>query len=151
MTNKEKWANELVDILTEDNSEGFSINKCGIPDKCVKTHCHNCVFSNSIKSCNILRRRWLREEYKEQIYLTKVEESILKALDPKWKYIARDESSHLSLFIYDPMKSSSSGIWEGKYTQPLYDVFKLNIFKMVKWTDSIAWSIEELKKLPVID
>ena len=157
MTNKEKWAGELVEILTA-NPRGFSVDTSGKPGKCenVIEKCKKCIFGNSLTSCVALRNRWLKEEYVEQIYyLTELEENILRMLDSKWEYMARDENGNLSLFDNEPVKSSSLNIWQPRLLvflqQPLYCTFEPNIFRMVKWTDSWATSIESLKKLPVLD
>lgn len=156
MTNKEKWANELIDICIIGGS--FAVDKYGCPHSCCEYECKDCAFYKSTDKCINNRKRWLEQEYSEPVYLSQLEHDILSALNPIWKYIIRDKDDQLSLFRDEPVRMPELYIWvcplvdSGKKEHlVLFDMFKPNIFPMIKWTDNKPWSIEKLLSLPVKD
>lgn len=162
MTNKEKWANELIDMCITGGS--FAVDKCGVPCKCAEFNCKECTFGKlkserlSSNTCFTERKYWLEQEYSEPVYLSQVEYDILSALNPIWKYIIRDKDGQLSLFRYEPVRMPELYIWVcplvdsgEKEHLVLFGMFKPNIFPMIKWTDNKPWSIEKLLSLPVKD
>ena len=156
MTNKEKWANELIDICVKGDS--FAVDKYGCPHSCCEYECKDCVFGKSTDKCMYNRKRWLEQEYSEPVYLSQLEHDILSALNPIWKYIIRDKDGQLSLFRDEPLRMPELYIWvcplvysDKKERLVLFDAFKPNIFSMIKWTDNTPWSIENLLSLPVKD
>ena len=162
MTNKEKWANELIDIYMLGGS--FAVDKCGVPHRCADYNCKECTFGKlkserlSSNNCFAERKYWLDQEYSEPVYLSQLEHDILSALNPIWKYIIRDKDGQLSLFRDEPVRMPELYIWvcplvySGEKEQlVLSDMFKPNIFSMIKWVDPIPWTIEKLLSLPVKD
>lgn len=156
MTNKEKWANELIDMCTVVGS--FAVDKCGVPHRCGGFDCKECAFWTSTDKCMHNRKRWLDQEYSEPVYLSQLEHDILSALNPIWKYIIRDKDGQLSLFRDEPVRMPELCIWvcplvySGEKEQlVLSDMFNPNIFSMIKWVDPIPWTIEKLLSLPVKD
>lgn len=156
MTNKEKWANELIDICLKGDS--FAVDKYGCPCRCSAYKCKECAFYKSTDKCINNRKRWLEQEYSESMSLSQVEHTILSALNPIWKYIIRDKDGQLSLFRDEPVRMPELYIWVcplvdsgEKEHLVLFDMFKPNIFPMIKWTDNKPWSIEKLLSLPVKD
>ena len=64
MKNKEKFSNEIIDILF-NNHLGVSI-QTKKPERCSLLHCKNCMFNIITKdntSCEDLAREWLEQEY----------------------------------------------------------------------------------------
>ena len=156
MKNREKWANELIDILMTSSS--FSVDIYGTPHECIGYKCSECIFNKLTYGCNDRRKKWLEQEYSEPVYLSQIEHDTLSALSPIWKYITRDKDGQLSLFRDEPVRMPELYIWRcplvcsGKKEQlVLFDVFKPNTFSMIKWIDKAPWSIEKLLSLPVKD
>lgn len=88
--------------------------------------------------------KWLCEEYKEPVKLTKFERDILKhCLYKNRNYIARDYNDNLFVYQYAPKKDGNS--WEN-----LIDCDSLNLcedmFLCVTWNDEKPQSIVELLK-----
>lgn len=80
---------------------------------------------------------WKRQDLPK---LSSAERVILENLDKEYKWIARDRSEMLCVYIGKPMKGGS--VWSG-YKLKL-DFPKL--FTFVKWEDEQPYSIEELLK-----
>lgn len=76
--------------------------------------------------------------------LTEDERFILRNLDKKWKWIARDEGG--LLFIYDNKPEKHKPYWLPDGQQDVFSKFFPNIFKFIQWTDSEPYNIEELLK-----
>lgn len=142
MINAEKFKDEI-------NEEYLSLLKRNVIDgdgnrmnKAIKTiafkHCGKqlCGASSTFK--------WLCEEYKEPIKLTRFERDILKhCLYKNRNYIARDYNDTLRVYGHAPKKGRK--IWEN-----LIDSDNLNLcedmFLCVSWNDEKPQSIVELLK-----
>ena len=83
---------------------------------------------------------WERKE-KPQIKLTEDEKAILRNLPKEYKWIARDLSGMVYIFIERPEKGQA--IWYG-CGQPMIPFYHL--FQFIKWEDEEPYSIEELLK-----
>lgn len=82
-------------------------------------------------------------ERKEKPKLTDDEKAILRNISKEYKWIARDESTRLYIFINKPYKTDC--IWYA--VDRIYDlhVFR-HIFKFIKWEDEEPYLIEDLLK-----
>ena len=80
-------------------------------------------------------------ERKEKPQLTEDEKVILRNLPKEYKWIARDLSGMVYIFIERPEKGQA--IWYG-CGQPMIPFYHL--FKFIKWEDEEPYSIEELLK-----
>ena len=85
---------------------------------------------------------WKREE----LTITSDEKTILRNIDPKYKYIARDYYGKLYVYSKEPEKREYAWI-APNYMGSLSAINYL--FKMVKWEDEEPWLIEDLLNLPV--
>ena len=85
---------------------------------------------------------WEREEPT----ITADEKIILRNVDSKYKYIARDEDETLCIYINKPAKSKD--YWLASSSPESLNSFR-HLFKMVKWEDEEPWLIEDLLNLPV--
>lgn len=65
MTNREKYAEQILDIAVTGNS--IAVDKCGKLHKCSELQCDNCAFvdANFIKSCYENVKKWSEQEYVE--------------------------------------------------------------------------------------
>ena len=80
---------------------------------------------------------WERKEAKP----TEDEKAILRNLPKEYKWIARDLSGMVYIFIERPEKGQA--IWYG-CGQPMIPFYHL--FQFIKWEDEEPYSIEKLKK-----
>lgn len=63
MLNKEKFAKEIVEIVTNGNSNGIAVVD-GKPCVCENTMCHDCDFTD-VNTCDNELNEWANSEYKE--------------------------------------------------------------------------------------
>ena len=80
-------------------------------------------------------------ERKEKPQLTEDEKVILKKLPYDYKWIARDLSGMVYMFIEKPEKGQA--IWYG-FGQPVIPFYHL--FQFIQWEDKEPYSIEDLLK-----
>ena len=83
---------------------------------------------------------WERKE-KPQPQLTENEKAILRNVPKEYKWIARDLSGMVYIFIERPEKGQA--IWYG-CGQPMIPFY--NLFQFIQWEDEEPYSIEELLK-----
>lgn len=65
MTNREKYAEQILDIAVTGNS--IAIDKCGNLHKCNELRCDNCTFGylGNFRSCYEKVKEWSEQEYVE--------------------------------------------------------------------------------------
>ena len=80
-------------------------------------------------------------ERKEKPKPTEDEKAILRNLPKEYKWIARDSSGMVYMFIEKPEKGQS--IWYG-FGQPMIPFYHL--FQFIQWEDEEPYSIEKLLK-----
>lgn len=144
MINAEKYKDEI-------NEEYLNLLKRNVIDgdgnrmnKAIKTiaykHCGKqlCGASSTFK--------WLCEEYKEPVKLSKLEYDILKYLSDNTvhMYIVRDGNGNIFLYDEEPQKSESSPWWTGRGMCHMGMFNKL--FQFIQWGDSEPTSIEYVLK-----
>lgn len=69
MKNKEKYANEIMEVIITGNQMAFDVTK-GTVTTCCDTYCDQCLFDEGCDECSDeaiadTRRKWLEEEYVE--------------------------------------------------------------------------------------
>ena len=86
---------------------------------------------------------WLEQEYKEPIKLTEDEKAILKNIDKRYTYIARDKNKNLCVYSEKPFKKEYEwGITlYGNYTG--LKAFN-HLFEFTTWEDEEPYLIEDL-------
>ena len=89
----------------------------------------------------VYRSIWEREEPT----ITTDEKIILRNVDSKYKYIARDIDGYLYVYYEEPKKGEHR--WLSSNRIGCLKIFN-NLFHMVKWEDEEPWLIEDLLKLP---
>lgn len=65
MTNRERYAEKILDIAVTGNS--IAIDKCGNLHKCNELRCDNCTFGDlgNCRSCHEKVKEWSEQEYVE--------------------------------------------------------------------------------------
>ena len=149
MKNKEKYAKEIMEIAC--NGSRIAVMKgSGRIIPCDSILCSVCLFSTDCRK-NI--KEWAESEYIEKPVISKRDKAFLECLDKQYEYLARDASGELYIYITKPCKQidcwNSSVACEVKGQEPLW-MFNVD-FPIVKWSDEEPWSIEDLKKLEVVD
>lgn len=151
MKNKEKHANEIVEIACKGHDFRVDKNTNEVAD-CCDAPCAACLFLE-MEDCDKARREWAESEYIEKpvIVISKRDRAFLDCLKDKWKYMARDDiSSAVYVFSEIPKKSKGGYLtYTGEVRRSSTD-FNID-FPMVKWSDSEPWLIEDLKKLEVVE
>lgn len=64
MTNREKYAEQILDIVCNGGSVAVDLEKQK-PVDCTKIRCRECKFEMSGIPCGSLRKQWCNEEYTE--------------------------------------------------------------------------------------
>lgn len=148
MKNKEKFANEILDIACNGGNIGIdkSTNK---PIDCEDLECINCSLGGN---CITGISEWSESEYVEKPTITSKEKKFLDTLVPKCKYIARDCNNRLYIHYKKPIRDDSVEAWlsDSRYYYVSIDIFDI-MFDFIKWEDEKPWSIDDLKKLEVKD
>lgn len=69
------------------------------------------------------------------------EKTILKSIDKKWKWLARDKSGLLCLYNHKPIKVSDHYM----FSQGCYEIFDTfgHLFQSIQWTDDEPFEIEK--------
>ena len=153
MTNKEKYAKEIVELAC--NESDITVSKAtGNPIDCNIIKCDCCVFHKggtyTDDTCRGALRKWAESEYNEKSVINKRDRAFLEYLNGKIKYITRDGAGELYAYSAKPCKE------RGAWMPQTGEFFNLDFyfsadFPMVKWSDEEPWLIEDLKKLEVVD
>lgn len=152
MKNKEKYTKEIVDIVCEDVSFGVD-KRTGSPASCRELHCGKCLLNEMNRyACYDSRKKWADSEYVERPVISKSDRTFLDYIRDEDKYIARDENGKLfvckKVYAVNDEWFSRGCIAGSDYTYISgFDVQ----FPMVKVISSTVWSIEDLKKLEVVE
>ena len=97
----------------------------------------------SMLTIHYTQKQLIEITFEEYVVLSDDELTILKNIDKKYKFIARDDDGRLFIYMKEPVRKFSD--WElsneNQYTS--LDVFS-HLFKMVKDTDEKATSIYSL-------
>ena len=150
MKNKEKYAKEIAE-LTCDGMDIAVDEATGTPVNCDNIRCPDCMFNGKI--CSTALKEWAESEYIEKPAISKRDRVFLEYLGKEYKYIARDKNGELFIYEKEPRKLDDDARWASNC---FTDWFCLNCrfsvqFPMIKWEDSKPWSIEDLKKLEVVE
>lgn len=149
MKNKEKFKNEIVDIICNGSSFAVDIETNKLVD-CNHIDCRKCLFyGTEISSCADLMKKWANQEYKCNDVISQCDIGFLNYIPDKFKYIVRDKNGELFAYINAPTKCQEIGIWFGAKGVALYE-FSI-VFPMIKWVDKQPREIYDLKKLKVVE
>ena len=147
MKNKEKFADEIIDLLCT-SKDPIAVNFKGEIVRCHDIFCKNCKFHKE-GDCITAARKWLEEEYGEPPVISHKDALFLQFIKDNYKYIARGYSGNLFLlYTYKPAKGIGSWSLNSSYVS--IDPFDV-CFPMVKWEDEEPWAIKDLMKLKVVN
>nr|DAE27445.1 MAG TPA: hypothetical protein [virus sp. ctLTC15] len=108
MTNKEKYAEDLCDILLNS----FGVDKENKPFRCVESCSGQCQFYNDEIACKTLAKQWLDEEYKTDWSKVPVDTPILVKDGPyKWlhRHFAKYENGKVFAWVKGLTSWSAGG------------------------------------------
>ena len=147
MKNKEKFKNEIVDIIC--NGDIIAVDKkTRTPVSCSSIECDKCLFRGE-SGCSDVLNVWSNQEYKESIVISNNDILFLNFIKNEFEYITRDKTGCLYAYDSKPKKYVDDGVW---VVGTIAALFKYNIdFPMVKWSDEQPWKISDLKKLKVVE
>lgn len=138
MKNKEKYFDFIVKEFA-----GLDVDGCDFRKKHVlkQKYCDGIICTE----CNKRTAEWLEQEYQEHITLTDDEKAILRSLDEKWKWLAKNKNGLLFLHEEKPYKYINGAMWENNGWRYKLEIFN-HLFKFIKWEDEEPYNIDELLK-----
>lgn len=144
MKNQEKYNEKILKVLTENVL--ISVNKnTNEPMFCNGINCSECLFSGRCNSDSL--REWLQAEYKKPIKLANDTIVILKNIDKRCKWIARDKDEQLFLYTEKPYKSEASECWVSSGVIYSFKFFNSPLFNFIRFEDEEPYNIDILLKL----
>lgn len=147
MKNKEKYANEIVEIAINGSVPAIDIRTMKLC-RCVGLTCDKCYFNEEnypyyFDNCTKSINDWANSEYVEPKEFTEHDKSVLRALD-KVEWVAKDRNGEVYGFRNKPYKSTD--IWK---SDSIIDSIFLSgysscEFKAIKWEDTEPTSRKEI-------
>ena len=155
MKNKEKFANEIVEVAIKNDM--VSVDKqTGEILSCFGADCEKCLFFQPCSrpfTCRGMFSSWANAEYKESKYkepkiFTEREKAFIK-LFPEIQYIAKDENDKIFGYLQKPIKDEEEGWWTcDDDTDILFEISSsfgdLLKFESIQWEDEEPTSREEI-------
>lgn len=149
MTNKQKYAEEILDIVCAGNDVAFDKRAMKLIN-CDDLNCDDCLFNDFDSSCSEKLKKWAESEYIEKPVISKKDRAFLDYLKEEYKFITRDKNG--MLFVYEAQPRKLEKYWYLSNCSCLGLNRCLNVdFPMIQWSDSEPWLIDDLKKLEVVD
>lgn len=142
MINAEKFKKEIRAMTDESTTFAFNADDPTVIRKCNDLDCHECLFNCG--KCFLERMRWIISEYKEPVKVSGLEHELLKFWYESgccYRYIARDSSGNLFLYVRRPTKKAE--VWASIEWHKFISDFN-DLFKFVKWEDEEPTSIKEV-------
>ncbi len=151
MKNKEKYMTEIIDAYLDGKT--IAVKADGKPCICQKTSCKECIFYDGTNPyCRDRIRTWANSEYIERPVISKSDRRFLDCIGNTYKYIVRDKDGKLfvckKVYTVNDEWFTRGCVAGSDYTYISgFDVQ----FPMVKVISPTVWSIEDLKKLEVVE
>lgn len=151
MKNKEKYMTEIIDAYLDGKT--IAVKADGKPCICQKTSCKECIFYDGTNPyCRDRIRAWANSEYIERPVISKRDRRFLDYIGNTYKYIVRDKDGKLfvckKVYTVNDEWFTRGCVAGSDYTYISgFDVQ----FPMVKVISPTVWSIEDLKKLEVVE
>ena len=150
MKNKEKYAEQIVDIACK--GESFGVEKStGLPMCCSDLICAECLL-DGVSSCRGGLKEWAESEYVELPVISKSDRRFLDCIGNTYKYVVRDRDGKLfvckKVYAVNYEWFSRGCVAGSDYTYISgFDVR----FPMVKHVSPVVWEVKDLQKLEVVD
>lgn len=147
MKNKEKYANEIVEVAIKNDM--VSVDKqSGKILSCIEADCEKCLFFRAdpaTLTCRGMFSSWANAEYKESKRFTEREKAFIR-LFPEIKYIARDKWGKLFAYKDKPEKYEDREEWFNcDDPDSFYEIHFWGLeFNSIKWEDEEPTSREEI-------
>ena len=125
MKNKEKYRKDLSERDICDKASPWHAAVC---------HGNNC------KGCAGRLIEWCEQEATPGI--TRLEEEVLKAVPPTFRYIARDKGGKLFVYYAKPRKGDEE--WLSSYPCAILPL--IGLFEWIRFEDDEPWCIDDLVK-----
>lgn len=116
----------------------FAIKKDGAATRCYNIKCLECKFAYD---CVREKTKFLYQEYKEFIKLTRLEYELLKYFSKAYNYITRDSDSNLFVYKREPKKHRI--IWGSNDRHIKINPSK-NLLQFIKWGDEEPILIQDV-------
>lgn len=151
MKNKEKYAEQIVEIACKEGSFGIE-KSTGLPVACTELICGECLLGRGLSSCRVSREKWAESEYVEPLVISKRDRAFLDYIGNTYKYVLRDKDNKLfvckNAYAVNDEWFTRGCILGSDYTY----ISGFNVqLPMVKHVSRTVWSIEILKKLEVVE
>lgn len=149
MKNKEKHEKEIIKIACDGNSIAV-VRSTGEVRPCCEISCRECLFNTD--TCKEETRKWAESEYVELPVISKKDRAFLDYIGNTYKYVLRDKDNKLfvckNAYAVNDEWFTRGCILGSDYTY----ISGFNVrFPMVKHVSPTVWSIDDLKKLEVVD
>lgn len=149
MTNKEKYANEILNIAC--SRFGFAVSKrtgklCYCCDIDCKNQCLLYEEDDGVMFCLKNAVKWGNSKYTKQPTISKKEKMFLSCVGGRAKYLGRHYSGELYVSRQKPLLVN--GIWDCCATAKVPEEIFGNMFTFIRNNEE-PWSIAELLKLKV--
>lgn len=145
MKNKEKYANEIIELAIQGLRFGVDKQSNRVAPcnsiRCNSIRCVDCLF-HGVSSCSQKTFEWANAEYEEPKIFTEREKAFLK-LFPVFQYIAKDKNGEVFAFISKPVKGIECWISSDNYGFYIPDYMELH-FNDIRWEDEEPTSREEI-------
>lgn len=151
MINAEKFKNEI-------EGKDFKFGMSNRIVNCDYGECGTCIFSCENNpndglhtACTIRKVKWLLSEYKEPVKVSGLEHELLKFWYESgccYRYIARDSSGNLFLYVRRPTKKAE--VWASIEWHKFISDFN-DLFKFIQWEDEEATSIKDVLENCVVE
>ena len=151
MKNKEKHAKEIIKIACDGNSIAV-VRLTGELRPCCEISCGECLFNTDTSSCSEKIRKWAESEYVEHPVISKRDRAFLDYIGNTYKFICRDKD--YKLFVCKDVHTDGR-MWFSRRCIAGSDYTYISGFEvqfpMVEVISPTVWSINDLKKLEVVE
>ena len=147
MKNKEKYAKKFLEIAC---IFGGVDKRTGELKCCGDMSCFNCLFNGS--KCVEKMKEWAEAEYTEKPVISKRDRAFLDYIGNTYKFICRDKD--YKLFVCKDVHTDGR-MWFSRWCIAGSDYTYISGFEvqfpMIEVVSPTVWSIEDLKKLEVVE
>lgn len=144
MTNFEYYKEHIKKVMYNFAYDGITVRNCDYLD------CEQCKFKSDDCNCAVKATTWLYQEHTETPKLTHEDVSLLNILADG--YIVRDKDKRLYWFGHKPYKEKITwNNYNSKFVELNTVMFNTDFFSFITWDDEEPWSVEDLRKLEVME
>lgn len=148
MKNRDKYAEELLNVAC--TGKKIAIDKRTMQIRsCAWFECVHCLLDEG-DDCGAKLSEWAESEYIEQPKISKKDRAFIDYIRDVYNFVVRNKADKLLLDGSKPWKTDD-GVWVS-ISGNIYGLGCFDVkLPMVKREDKEPWTIEDLKKLEVVD